>query len=173
MSEEVVVSTKDRPGTFDALETAKPGEPIFTLQGGDPFTPPTILYWCELARADALKIRKKADREARLRKISVAEQIAWAMQEYQRGEVDHTEAARATYNDSDQLPDSDATTFLARAADRLYNAAGEASRMADQRAARGMPPRAVSAIRKAIVVLNGATACIEPRRHLQRMPTGG
>ena len=47
------MSTKDEPGPLDGLLTAKPGEPIFTLQGGDPLAAPLVREWARQARERA------------------------------------------------------------------------------------------------------------------------
>lgn len=122
---ESTVSTKDHPGEYDALETAKPDEPIFVVQGGDPRGPRTVQFWADYARACAraclqgAKVRvgdtpftlhdgpenyepSQADeREAEklLKKATNAEQVGWAMQAYQRGEGEE-QAATAGYDDS-------------------------------------------------------------------------
>lgn len=124
MNDPVIVSTKDRPGDYDAIETAKPGEPLFPIQGGDPRGPATVQFWAEFARACARallhgsKVRvgptpfifhdspedyqpTEADERAAeklLAKATSAEQVSWAMQAYQRGEADE-EGERAVYND--------------------------------------------------------------------------
>ncbi len=78
MSDEPLISTKETVGDYDAIETAKPGEPIFTLQGGDPFSPDTILHWAGLARAAGLVADKPEDAAKLLKKATAAEQVAWA-----------------------------------------------------------------------------------------------
>lgn len=98
MTDELVPSTKEKLGTYDAIETAKPDEPLFPIQGGDPFGPATVLHWVSLARAAGMAEtdEKRADRL--LRKARDAELIAWQMQTYQRGEVEQ-EGERAQYNE--------------------------------------------------------------------------
>lgn len=86
---ETIVSTKDQVGTYDAIETLKPGEPVFPLQGGDPLGPICVMFWAwkarKLARTlDPDKDAKEIDRL--LRKASAAEDVAWAMKDYQSGE---------------------------------------------------------------------------------------
>lgn len=121
---DAVFSTKDQPGDYDAIETAKPDEPLFPIQGGDPRGPGTVQFWADYARACAraclqgAKVRvldhrfelyggpdgyepTEADQlaaEKLLKKATNAEQVGWAMQAYQRGEDDQ-EGARAVYND--------------------------------------------------------------------------
>lgn len=107
--------TKEVPGALDAFETLRPGEKHFTLQGGDPLAPPTIFFWVLLARASSIgrpPIRdiqevveialgkvKPPETEARVQELQLratnAEQIAWDMQAYQRGESSHSDEALA------------------------------------------------------------------------------
>lgn len=124
MTAESIVSTKDHPGEYDALETAKPDEPIFVVQGGDPRGPRTVQFWADYARAGARacltgsKVRvgdtpfelvdgpedyqpteaDQRDAEKLLRKATNAEQVGWAMQSYLRGEQE-ADGGRASYND--------------------------------------------------------------------------
>lgn len=95
--------------TIDAYQTAKPGEPVWTVQGGDPLGPPTLLFWAFLARVragvrsfDNLKFLEKVDellgagttvdedsaeQLELLRRATSTELVAWEMQAYQRGDV--------------------------------------------------------------------------------------
>lgn len=79
--------TKALPGPFDAFESAKPDEPIFTLQGGDKWAPELVLVWARKARTEALAVEESKPARAlelKLRATS-AEGIAWNMQAYQKG----------------------------------------------------------------------------------------
>ena len=58
------VSTRERAGAYDALETAKEGEPIFVMQGGDALSPPTILHYAGMLRRDAMSEPDRATAEA-------------------------------------------------------------------------------------------------------------
>lgn len=91
---EITVSTKDQVGDYDAVETAKPGEPIFTLQGGDPIGPATVLFWADEARKLARRSEDEKVADKLLRKAYAAEQVAWAMQDYQRGGSEDEAAPR-------------------------------------------------------------------------------
>lgn len=82
-----IISTKDEVGTYDAIETAKPGEPLFPLQGGDPLAPDCVLFWASEARKLALTTDDEKARAKLLHKASGAEEVAWAMREYQRAEL--------------------------------------------------------------------------------------
>lgn len=91
------ISTGAKPGPFDGLESAKPDEPVFTLQGGDPLAPGLVLEWVKQRRTNAVKRqsdaiesgdqRSLADAEEDLERCTAAEQIAWAMKDYARGET--------------------------------------------------------------------------------------
>lgn len=99
------------PGPFDAYETAKPNEPVFTLQGGDPFAPHLVLLWANMARmaAGSLSYERlkeavlgatnpipveedEVQRNTLLLKATSAEEVAWAMQAYQRDWAPQEEA---------------------------------------------------------------------------------
>jgi hypothetical protein len=85
---ETIVSTKEQVGTYDAIETLKPGEPVFPLQGGDPLAPFCVIIWAWKARKLARTLDPDKDAkeiERLLRKASAAEEVAWAMRDYQRG----------------------------------------------------------------------------------------
>jgi hypothetical protein len=72
---------------LDAYPTAKPDEPTFTLQGGDPFAPPCVLEWAKKARLFALTLDEDDPRRADLLlRATSAEEVAWEMLAYQRGE---------------------------------------------------------------------------------------
>lgn len=170
---ERLVSTKERPGIYDGLETAKPGEPVFVVQGGDLFGPPTVLHWARLAREAGLEEVDEKKSARLLKKATAAEQVAWAMKAYQRGEAS-LPGRRATYLDSD--PDEQAEAArdrretLIRGADKLYNSLAEALTVGEALAKLREYPDAEAKIREAVDLLNHAADIIEPRRHLQREP---
>lgn len=86
-----IISTKDQIGSYDAIETLKPGEPVFPLQGGDPLAPLCVMIWAWKARrlARTMDEAEQAKDIARLlRKASAAEEVAWAMRDYQKGTPD-------------------------------------------------------------------------------------
>lgn len=81
---------------LDAYPTAAPGEPTFTLQGGDPFAPACVLEWAKRARAFALTLPEDDPRQDELLlRATSAEQVAWEMQAYQRGEASDSDAHAA------------------------------------------------------------------------------
>ena len=113
--------TKENPAPLDAYESAKPDEPIFTLQGGDPLAAPLVRLWAYLARVRAglrgdvswidapiyvakstnLEHDKQACDEL-LHRATLAEQVSWHMDGYRRGEIRH-EAEINRISDLDKL----------------------------------------------------------------------
>lgn len=171
MADDPIPTTRDRSGTYDAIATAKPGEPLFPIQGGDPHGPATVEFWADLERS-AARAEANAERAAlRFRKAGDAEAIAWAMRAYQKGEAEAA-AVRQGYADNapDDLDDEDQRLRRARisAAERLSNMVGEGSDIADTLEAIGYREPAVAAIREAVAQLQVAALTIEPRRGRER-----
>lgn len=164
MSDEPILSTRERPGEYDAFETLKPGEPFFLLQGGDPLTPATILHWADLARTAARK-EDKPDRAAALfKKAAHAELVAWGMGEYQRGGDYDAHQRQLALDEATMAVDDN--VVLARGCDRIYNALAEALDLADSPVmARHLKER--GRLRAAAEMLRGVAKAIEPRRHMQ------
>lgn len=100
------MSTKTEPSPLDAFDTAKPNEPIWTVQGGDPLGGPLLRVWAIFARIQAKAIpkqgleyvfeqllsaanksapRNKKDRKALLVRATETELISWSMDEYLKG----------------------------------------------------------------------------------------
>lgn len=171
MNQDAMPSTKDRLGAYDAIETAKPGEPLFPIQGGDPFGPETVLHWATLARTAGLKENDAEKAAHLLRKACDAEQVAWAMSAYQRGEQT-LEGERAQYNDAGALEEEDHERIVRRArikgADRLYSLVGEATEIAGELEQLKTCMPEVAALREAIAMISLAALTIEPRRGRER-----
>lgn len=168
MSEEPIISTKERPGDYDALERAKPGEPIFTLKGGDPFAPATIIFWADLARRAGLAEDHQGRAFKLLNKASSAEYSAWAFQAYYRGEGAEVVAEQKRYESEDV---TDRNVILARAAERLNNALAEALTVAESLDGLSEEPflrHERNMIRRAVADLKEVSAAIEPRRHMRK-----
>lgn len=167
MTDDALVSTRERAGIYDGLESAKPGEPLFTIQGGDRFGPDTVLHWADLARTAG---RQEPNPEAAaklLKKASAAEEVAWAMRSYQRNEQPD-DAQRATYSDPEPGTTPEQSAAAARSADRLYNSTSEITGVVETLATQRMHPDAEVMLREALDLIRQATWQIEPRRHLQR-----
>lgn len=188
------VSTKDHPGEFDALETAKPDEPIFVIQGGDPLGPPTVQCWADLARKEARRIMDgeradfqpendrdeyqlteadERDADRLLRKATNAEQVSWAMKAYQRGDTQPS-GGRATYNDLPEVMTVDAADRAAQRkaliayAGQLNNALAIAFAVAEGLSKLDVLPEANVKIREAVERLKQASTEVEPRRGNER-----
>ncbi len=120
-----LISTRDKPGAYDAFETAKPGEIVFTVQGLDPFGPDTVQFWADRAREAGLAECNAERSHHLLRKASAAEIVAWEMRAQQKGEAEQ-EGVRAQYNDAPQaIEEVTVRSILIRLAQRLNNAAGD------------------------------------------------
>lgn len=98
-------ATKTDPAPLDAYETAKAGEPTFTLQDGDPLSAPLVRLWALLARVRTDTIRGDDEwiyppLEAALHssiahdprevdnlllRATQAEQVSWEMDSYRKG----------------------------------------------------------------------------------------
>lgn len=172
---EPIITTKEQVGEYDAIETAKPGEPLFPLQGGDPFGPPSVLHWVELCRAAAREEENPEKRRKLLDKATSAEMVAWAMQAYQRGESEiGEEGARARYNDAPLVFDGDgddqrkARVGLIKAAQVLNNAVAECSAIAEQLGAVQLHPEAEVLLREIVEAMKCAAEAVEPRRGNER-----
>lgn len=100
-SPDPIVTTKNNPGSYDAIGSAKADEPLFPIQGGDPFGPPTVLHWVKLCRQAGMDETDPKKAERLLRKATDAETVAWAMMAYQRGEQELV-GHRATYHDTNE-----------------------------------------------------------------------
>lgn len=172
-----LVSTPERAGEYDAIETAKPGEPLFSLQGGDPFAPECVLLWAQRAREKAVELyaeaaaeRSKrkgekliAEADKLYRKATAAEEVAWAMQEYQRGDV---AAPVIDADDGDEVERSE-IAVLSGVCDRIYNSEAELTEAADALRTIGGHDVAESKLRDAAICAGQAVRAAEPRRHLQ------
>lgn len=168
------VSTRERAGAFDALETAKPGEPIFVVQGGDEFGPATVIFWAGLMREAAMRADKRDEAVAKFRKATNAEEVAWEMREYQRSLDDARDGRENVgekpkgYNGVEPDADRPEIAKLSALADRAYNAIAELSAVGDALAALGGHAAAELKFRDAVIAAGEGNKLIEPRRHLPR-----
>lgn len=174
-------ATKDTLGEYDAIETAKPGEPLFPLQGGDPFAPPTVQFWVDLCRKAGMREEDPKKAEALLRKASDAERIGWLMMDYQRGIA----AAAPTTGPGAAKPAPTYTGWQDSAdpeererrkvragrietAGQLHNVIALASEAADRLRGLKCCPMEEVKIREAIEKLQEAARDVEPRRGMER-----
>lgn len=167
------ISTKDKPGDYDAIETAKPDEPLFAIQGGDPLGPKTVLFWASEARKLAVETEDEKERERLLRKATMAEEVAWGMQEYQRG-IEPVPGVRSSYADEGvTLPGDPTDRIKMRAAliagvGRLNNAIGIAKDVEEALTQMDQHANAQAVILSGIDYLKAAAEMIEPRRGSER-----
>ena len=114
-------ASKLDPSPLDGYESAKPDEPIFTLQGGDPLASSLVRIWAYLARVrcglrgdvswisapimvaelNSVAHDDNAVREL-LTRATQAEMISWHMDGYRRGE-ETTEEQVARMTDLERL----------------------------------------------------------------------
>jgi hypothetical protein len=111
VSDLITINTIEQPGEFDVLTKLRPGEPYFVLAGRDTFAPPLVLEWAKnnryraLEEGDAGKIDQDKLQDE-LRKSTQAEEIAWAMKAYKRGDrkPEAPASSRPTYT-GHELPE--------------------------------------------------------------------
>ncbi len=170
--DEPVAATRDRLGSYDAIETAKAGEPLFPLQGGDPFGAPTVLHWVKLMRAAAFAEPDPKKAERMLRKATAAEQVAWAMLAYQRGEAAKApEGERARYNEAAPSDDADegrARKLLIDATGRIQNMVAIGAELIETLARLRVHPESEVKLREAVDAMREVAFEIEPRRGNER-----
>lgn len=126
---------------LDAYATAKPDEPVFTLQGGDPLAAPLVRLWAFFARRRAMAVRieqetfgelieaaightvEHDDREKQslLVRATAAEEVSWAMDAYAKGQVDADKPSEAADTHLDELARIDLHDLRVRLASRLSN----------------------------------------------------
>lgn len=176
---------------YDAHQTLKPQEPPFTIQGGDPLAPPTVLHWAELARARARWIlnggragfqaehdgeeysptpQDMIDADVLLRKATSAEMVAADMIAYQRGEVDVPET-RASYSDFELPEGFDRMAIrkaLIRGSASLQNARAIAKEVEERLAGIGIHLDQQVRIGAAVEALGEVALAIDPRRGNER-----
>lgn len=156
---------------YDAHETAKPYEPTFTVQGGDPLGPPTVMFWADSARNAARRETDEAKALKLFAKAKTAEEVAWAMQSYQRGDTEQVER-RALYNDDanslSQVAKVDQRRAMITATNQLQNALAIGNDAALRLAEMQVEPEAEVMIREAVELLRQAAGRIDPRRNNER-----
>lgn len=162
------ISTRERAGPYDGLETLKPGEPMFVLQGGDPLAPATIEIWADSARKFARGIENREEAERLLGKATAAEVAAWDFREYQRRGGDAEAPASASYNDIPPDEKREEVASLAYIADRVYNAVADITTAIEGLKRLQLYPEAEVSLREVLEPIDWAVRTIEPRRHLPR-----
>lgn len=141
MSTEPPIGSKENPAPLDGYESAKPDEPLFPLQGGDPLGWVLTQLWANLARVRAgvisgdadwimavLKVAKDEDvgsdvKEANnlLRRATAAEQLSWTMKDYLTGRVAAEGQTPLAENSLDELARLDVHDLRRRLAAKISN----------------------------------------------------
>ena len=128
------------PAPLSAYPTLKPGEPDFTLQGGNPRAIGLIVAWITEARADALAMPEGRDRDNLLVRATAAEEVLWQFQEYQKrgAVVDANEGQNPhTENSLDEKARLDLHDLRVRYAQKLSGMFSELTEMRETLLARG------------------------------------
>jgi hypothetical protein len=124
---------------LDAYQTAKPDEPTFTLQGGDPLAAPLIRLWVCAARMQnglgtALDVQElyaaaqdnKIESNSEARKLLVratwAEREGWKFDEYRKGNLTEEQSPARTFDEFARL---DIWDIRRRCAGLISNFIGE------------------------------------------------
>lgn len=101
-----MTGTVTTPGPFDALEKARPDEPMFPLLARDPDAPATITEWCRLRRNRAYRLygnsKRAADKkmfDAELQQCNQAETVAQQMTDWRGVATVDEPGQRASYQD--------------------------------------------------------------------------
>lgn len=137
MPGDVLISTREGPGEFDALAKLRPGEPYFALIGRDRLATPLVILWAERNRVRALRefsdgLIDSDTRNHELAKSTQAEETAWAMADYKAGYKDVPETRETVSYTGHVLPEEtkrsdERQRACARAVAALNNAIAEAT----------------------------------------------
>lgn len=179
---------------LDCYLTAKPDEPVFTLQGGDPLASPLVKLWASLARVQAGAIRGDADwiypcleaachpdnaldeREsnALLVRATAAEEVGWDMDSYRKGHVSAGEDAGQNPHGENSLDEKarlDLHDLRVRYAQKLSSFASELDDIYETLIARGfIDPQGEldSLFFGSIATLKHMNKLVEPRRLMKQ-----
>lgn len=176
----------DEVAPLDAYVTAKPAEPTFTLQGGDPLAAPLVETWADFARMQAGVLSSEAataafmrlcvaaknnkpdndrDTEALLIRATAAEEVSWNMQAYFKGQ-NFAETVHDT--GPDEKARIDLHDYRVHAASRLRNAEGELVEIRGNLKALGFENEPVyRVLEEAFSLLRSVADDIEPRRMMK------
>lgn len=157
-----MVNTPAHPGPFDPLGRAHPNQPFFPLMGGDEFGPPLVEEWADRTRRKARFTEDEKTRAHLFAKATEAEEIAWAMREWEKhgpGAATPVPAARATYSGEPAADEHRWKQQLLAGTAALRNAAFHLSE-----AAAGLDPQQAAALLATVETVNRIAAAYEPKR---------
>lgn len=184
---------------LDAYATAKPDEPTFTLQGGDPLGAPLVRLWSILARLRAgvfqpasLKMwldgvvevannhrtgEDERERDSLLVRATAAEEVSWTMDDYAQGR--HAEAlvlevlTEVEQKPLEEIARLDLHDLRIKVAQRLSNFSSELVEMTDKLGDRDFDADVLthmSALADGLKILSDQ---IEPRRMMKKEAAHG
>lgn len=146
------MSAPEIPAPLDAYETAKPDEPTWTVQGGDPLGAPLLRVWAIFARIQAgvipdqgteavyAQLLKAAnnnppenDREKHglLLRATQTEEVSWSMDDYRAGRTAAEGSKSPAENSLDEKARLDLHDFRVRSAQKLNDMVYELTAMLD------------------------------------------
>jgi hypothetical protein len=183
-------ASKENPAPLDAFETAKPDEPIFTLQGGDPLAGPLVRLWSYLARIRAgivpttsliphVDSMVSATREHCLShdereqtdlliRATAAEEVSWAMDRYVKGAPDEvTKPSKAADPTVDSAARIDLHDYRVRSAQKISGMVADLTTIVDELHRRGHY-EGTAAMAKVAWQLRNIGDSIEPRQMMKR-----
>jgi hypothetical protein len=190
---DIPIATKEHPAPLDAFETAKPDEPLFTLQGGDPLAAPLVQLWAMAARCRAglipadkfltkdtlngltnAAIRHSVAGDERERdnlkvRATAAEEVSWAMDDYRNGHVGTDVPTEAADTHLSELQRIDLYELKVRAAQKLSSFRSELREIREALEKAGLDmvlvPPMFEAVDRRLGLIKEA---IEPRRMFKK-----
>jgi hypothetical protein len=178
--------TEEVVAPLDAYATAKPDEPVFTLQGGDPLAAPLVRLWAQLARlrtglgkglwppsftdAENAVLNHDVSHDEKesanlLLRATAAEEVSWAMDAYVNGNRNSDVPTEAEDTHLDELKRIDLHDVRVRVAQRLSNIASELTDLDTVlRDAGYIGPWPGTPVTETVRQLKKLNECIEPRR---------
>ena len=131
------METPEVVAPLDCYKTAKPDEPVFTLQGGDPLAAPIVRIWALFAREAAgvidsklrseilatriERVDSKRERDDLLLRATQAEEVSWDMDDYLKQQSGAEEAKTPAENSLDTKAQLDLHDARLHAVSQLNN----------------------------------------------------
>lgn len=180
---------------LDAYATAKPDEPTFTLQGGDPLAAHLVRAWaalariragvmgatglaagdilgdCAIAAGDAVE-HDEREQENLLIRATAAEEVSWQMDAYLKGQPFKAETEVVVDDTPEELARIDLHDYRVRAAQKINNMVADLQDMIDDLAPRwnDRPESTETMLRQAKAHLELISHWVEPRRLMKKEP---